>query len=120
MSDQEAAELLARCDAVVAPYRSVTGSGVLALARRYGTPVIASDLPGLVEQVDDGETGWLFPANDEASLARVLRGSVTREAAAAMREALGRRPVAAGWDGYADAVMALGRGQPTPDTDPDL
>jgi D-inositol-3-phosphate glycosyltransferase len=88
VSDQEASELFARCDAVLAPYRSVTGSGVAAMARHFHRPLVASDLPGLREEVGGGQTGWLFEAGDHLALAALLRGHVTREAAGAMSAAL--------------------------------
>ena len=49
VTDAEAAEYFSRSDALVAPYRSATGSGVVALAQWYARPVIASDVPGLAE-----------------------------------------------------------------------
>jgi len=42
-----------------------------ALATR--TPVLASDLGGMVELVEEGITGWRFPAGDAAALAERLR-----------------------------------------------
>ena len=44
VSDAEAAEYFFRADAVVLPYRTVTGSGVVPVAYRYGKPVIVTDL----------------------------------------------------------------------------
>ena len=108
VSDQEAAELFARCDAVVAPYRSVTGSGVLALARRYRRPVLASDLPGFDGLVEHGRTGWLFPAEDENALANLLRNSVTRENSGAMAAYLEQSAAGTGWSEYCRSLRDLG------------
>ncbi|WEK47615.1 MAG: glycosyltransferase family 4 protein [Candidatus Andeanibacterium colombiense] len=107
VSDQETAELFARCDAVVAPYRAVTGSGVLALASRYRRPVVVSDLPGFAGLVDHGRTGWLFPVGDDAALAHLLRNTITREAALAMNANLEQTGDGNDWDKYANAVLAL-------------
>jgi glycosyltransferase involved in cell wall biosynthesis len=41
-------------------------------AAACGTPVIASDSPGLRESVRDGETGFLVPHGDVAALARTM------------------------------------------------
>ncbi|MEM6363387.1 MAG: glycosyltransferase [Planctomycetota bacterium] len=46
-------------------------SNALIEAMQMGVPVIASDIPGNRELIDDGKTGWLFPLGDEAALARV-------------------------------------------------
>ncbi len=38
----------------------------------YGTPVAASRIGGIPEQVEDGVTGWLFTPNDSDDLARKM------------------------------------------------
>jgi glycosyltransferase involved in cell wall biosynthesis len=52
-------------------------------ANACGTPVIASDVPGLRDAVRDGDTGVLFPYGDSGALAatlvRLLRDSGERE-----------------------------------------
>ena len=48
-------------------------------------PVAASDIPELVELVEDGRTGWLFPSEDAVALAEVLtRAACARGQARAM------------------------------------
>jgi glycosyltransferase involved in cell wall biosynthesis len=103
----EAAELFHRADAVVLPYRSATGSGVVPLAYRYGRPVIAARVAGLEEAVEDGATGRLFAPGDPAALATTIREfsacspfdpARLRAGAAAMR-----------WEGLADALLELAR-----------
>ncbi|WP_169829164.1 glycosyltransferase [Tsuneonella mangrovi] len=104
-SDAETAELFTRCDALVAPYRAASGSGVLALAQHYERPVIASDVPGLREAVCDGETGWLFPAGDVDALAALLATKVTRENARSMQPALAGQRASLSWARLADALL---------------
>lgn len=49
------------------------GQGLVVLeAFRAGTPVIASDIAALRQLVTDGETGWLFEANQADALANAL------------------------------------------------
>ncbi|MEL6265063.1 MAG: glycosyltransferase [Pseudomonadota bacterium] len=108
VSDAEAAALFHRADAVLAPYRSVTGSGVVAMARHYGRPVIASRLPGLEAAIRDGETGWLSPPGDAAALGRLIAARVTRAGAAAMEPAVRAAAAAEGWDAFAEALLAPG------------
>jgi glycosyltransferase involved in cell wall biosynthesis len=105
VTDQEAAEYFARCDAVIAPYRTATGSGVVALAQHYCRPVIASDIPGLSQAVADGSTGWLFAAGDVSALARTLETRVSRSSAAAMQPALRAAQQELSWEGFADAIL---------------
>lgn len=105
VSDQEVAEFFARCDAVVAPYRSATGSGVVSLAQWYGRPVIASDVPGLSAAVIDGKTGWLFPAGDIAALAGLLNIKVSRASADAMRPTIEAVRSEFTWERFVDAII---------------
>lgn len=105
VDDEQAAEYFARADAVVLPYRSVTGSGVLPLAFHYGKPVVASDLPGFRELLTDGENGWLVPAGDAAALAHTIQTRVSRAGAVAMAPAIAAARERLSFDHFADAVL---------------
>lgn len=72
LSDADLAGLVQGARFVVLPYRSATQSGVIPLASAFGVPAIASATGGLVEQVVDGETGWLFPPGDSEALRSLL------------------------------------------------
>lgn len=73
LSDEESAEYFARADAVVLPYRSATGTGVVAAAYHYRKPVIASAVGGLKDVVIEGETGFLVPSADADALRNAIR-----------------------------------------------
>lgn len=72
LSDGDMAGLVAGARFVVLPYRSATQSGVIPLASAFGIPAIASATGGLVDQVVDGETGWLFPPGNAETLRDLL------------------------------------------------
>jgi glycogen(starch) synthase len=64
--------LLRGAEAVVMPSR-FEGNPLIALeAMQAGTPLIASAIPGLPEELRDGATGLLVPPEDPASLARAI------------------------------------------------
>jgi glycosyltransferase involved in cell wall biosynthesis len=73
LPDTEAADRFARADAVVLPYRQATGAGVIALAYRYGKPVLATRVGGLPDVVEEGATGFLVPPDDPDALAAAIR-----------------------------------------------
>ena len=66
---------------------------VAAEAMSYGLPVIASKMAGLAEIVDDGETGFHFPAGDAATLAARIEQLWTDPARCAAMGLAGRRKV---------------------------
>ncbi|MCB9011181.1 MAG: glycosyltransferase family 4 protein [Actinobacteria bacterium] len=54
--------------AVVLPYRSATQSGTLQVAYTFGRPVVVTNVGGLPEVVEDGESGYVVPAQDPGAL----------------------------------------------------
>lgn len=105
VSDREAAEYFSRADAVLLPYRSVSGTGVAPLAYRYGKPVIASDLPGLREIVKDNATGWLFPAESVEALAQLLAG-LTAEDCGKMTGAIENICRDMSWERFVEGLLS--------------
>jgi glycosyltransferase involved in cell wall biosynthesis len=73
VSDQEMVDYIARSDAVVLPYKSATGSGIIPVSYYCGKPVVATNVGGLAEVVKDGKTGWLTKPGDAADLSGTLR-----------------------------------------------
>jgi len=109
VTDAQAADYFARADAVVLPYRSATGSGVVALAYHYGKPVIASAVGGLKDAVRDGKTGWLVPPEDPAALAAAI-AKTTRQQAAACKPAIEAFCRENSWQAMAEAICNLAKG----------
>ena len=73
VADDEVAAYYAAADLVVLPYRKIYQSGVILMAMSYGKPVLASDLEGMKEVIEDGVTGFLFRADDASDLAKRLQ-----------------------------------------------
>jgi D-inositol-3-phosphate glycosyltransferase len=55
-------------DLVVLPYNEITQSGILQIAYAFGKPVVAADLGGFREAVEDGKNGYLVPLADTEKL----------------------------------------------------
>lgn len=70
IKDEEMIWLFVHCKFVVLPYFQASQSGVLPISYAFGKPVVASNIEGLKEYVDDRETGFLFNNDDE--LGKVL------------------------------------------------
>lgn len=69
IDDSEMVWLFQNCSVLVAPYIEASQSGVLPIAYYYGKPVIASNIPGIQENVVTGETGTLFNSPAELEIA---------------------------------------------------
>ncbi len=70
--NEEVPAIFEQADLVVLPYIEATQSGVVPLAYRFGVPVVASDVGGLSEVVQDGQTGYLVPPGNPEVLARQI------------------------------------------------
>jgi glycosyltransferase involved in cell wall biosynthesis len=108
VSEQEKIDMLRDAHVVVNP-SSKEGWGVTVIeANACGTPVIASDVPGLRDAVVDGETGFLVPYGDvEGFAARTIE---VLEDDALRRRLSGRAVEWAGrfnWDDSADAILKV-------------
>ena len=65
----ELADLIRGALFTVCPYTDATQSGVVYSSFALNTPVIATNVGGLPEMIDDGETGLIVPPKDVNSLA---------------------------------------------------
>lgn len=66
----------AASDLVVLPYERIYQSGVLLMAMSFSRAVVVSDIPGMLEIVHDGETGYVFRNGDASDLTSVLLNSL--------------------------------------------
>jgi glycosyltransferase involved in cell wall biosynthesis len=103
-SEAEVAELFARADAVVLPYRSATGSAVIPVAYHYRKPVIATRVGGLPDVVLPERTGLLVDPGSPTALADAIR-RMSAQRAAAMREDIGVLATSMTWEGLARTVL---------------
>ena len=70
--NEEISALMNLSDVVVYPYHNSTTSGSLQVAYTFGRPVIATDVGGLPEVVEDGKSGLLVPPKQPALLAEAI------------------------------------------------
>ncbi len=72
MPDEEIPELFTKHQFLMLPYQDIAQSGPHMIAYNYGLPVIASDIEGFTERVEDGRNGFLFKSGDKQSLIEVI------------------------------------------------
>lgn len=109
IDDEDVPSLFAAADAVVAPYRHTLTSGTVVLSLSMGRPVIAPRLFHIAETIEDGQTGFLYDAEDPAGLPSQLR----RLAAAASLDQMHRNALDAGarlsWRATTEAILGVYR-----------
>lgn len=67
--DGEVEKYFAACDLVVCPYESATQSAIVQTAYGFEKSVIATNVGGLPEVVEDNRTGYVVESKDSAMLA---------------------------------------------------
>jgi glycosyltransferase involved in cell wall biosynthesis len=108
LTEAEVAEYFARAHALVLPYRSATGSGVVAIAHHYEKPVIVTRVGGLPDVVEDGVTGLVVDPESPEALAAAIESLAERDMSG-MVEAVRRfKAEKLTWEGLADAVLEAG------------
>jgi D-inositol-3-phosphate glycosyltransferase len=66
--DEETELYFKAADVLVLPYTQVFQSGVIFLGYSFGLPVIAADVGSLKEEIVEGNTGFVFKAQDSSDL----------------------------------------------------
>ncbi len=103
----EVSSLFELADVVALPYRSATASGVLQLAYAFGTPVVATSLGTLSEDVEDGSTGFLIAPADVNGFGRALVKILSDPAEASrMGDRARHRSQSFDWDPIAASIIA--------------
>jgi glycosyltransferase involved in cell wall biosynthesis len=69
---EEIGPLMQLATVVVYPYRSITQSGALQVAYAFGKPVVATNVGGFPEAVDDGKSGFLVAPESPKELANAI------------------------------------------------
>ena len=76
VTDNEMKEAFINADWIILPYNSATQSGVIIDGYRYGRPCIAYNVGAIIEQVKDGETGYLIEPGNIEEFVKKLKEAV--------------------------------------------
>ncbi len=102
--DAEVAAYFAAADVVVAPYRYENQSGVAMNAFHFRRPVIATNVGGLPDIIEEGVNGKLVPAEDPEALARAIDEFFTIADREGMEQGAGETAAKYSWERYGSPV----------------
>ena len=77
LPDHEVEAVQRRADIFVFPFHSLDVSRAMMASFQYGKPLVATDSGGFADYIEDGVSGFLFPAGDYLGLSRALERIVT-------------------------------------------
>jgi len=102
------ADMIRGFDVVALPYRTGSSSFNVALAHRFGTPVLASDAGTLALDVRDGVDGLVVPADDVDALAAALGRLAQPGELERLRSGVDQHASDRMWDDYTATVAGFG------------
>ncbi len=113
---EELASLYASSDIFTFPSTTETLGQVAMEAQAAGLPALVSDCGGPREMVDDGATGLVLPAGDDAAWIRAIAGLAAdparrRAVSAAARAAMERFPIERTFEAFWEAHEEVSRGR---------
>ncbi len=105
LTDAEVADITGASDAVLLPYRQITGSGALLMALGMGRGVVASDLPYFREILgDEPDAGVVVPSREPAVWAEHVLDYLKKPVEARQRAAL-RLAERYSWDRCVESLV---------------
>ena len=72
-------ELIIGSKIIVCPYTDATQSGVVMTAHCFNKPIVASDVGGFNEVIQNGKTGFLVPPHNPIDLANCIEKFLNNE-----------------------------------------
>lgn len=105
--NEEVPALFRSADLVVLPYTDATQSGVAPLAYQFGVPVIATNVGGLSQVVEDGVSGRLVPPGNPSALAAAIVDYFKEGREAGFRAGVLKTKERLSWDRLVDNILSL-------------
>jgi glycosyltransferase involved in cell wall biosynthesis len=105
--DSEIATYFAAADVVLAPYRIEAQSGVALTSFHFARPIIATEVGGLPEIVEQGVNGVLVPAENPAALAGAIDTFFSQSDRPRMERAAAASALRYSWEEYGRVFRGL-------------
>ncbi len=107
IDDREVPDFFSAAEVCVLPYKSATQSGIVQIAFNFNLPVIVTEVGGLSEMVEDGETGLILRGREPQEMAGRVMEFFQKNMRAQMSRNIAMRRPQYGWAGFAEAILQL-------------
>jgi glycosyltransferase involved in cell wall biosynthesis len=107
IDDSEVPAFFSAAEVCVLPYKSATQSGIVQIAFNFNLPVIATDVGGLAEMVEENVTGLILRSQEPKALAELIRKYFEENLREDFSRNIAQRRRALSWAGFAEAIIAL-------------
>ena len=105
VSDKEVVLYFSAVDAVVLPYISSTESGIIQMAYGLGTPVIATDVGGNPDLIEDGKSGILLPPGSSEEVSRAVLRFYKGDMEKTIKKGMEKKKGIFSWDKEKESVL---------------
>lgn len=105
ISDAEVTHFFSAADVCVLPYRSATQSGITAISYHFDLPIIATDVGGLKETIQDGKTGVVVKEISSRAISEAITNYFGGNSKEHYFEAIQEYKKANSWETFSDKVL---------------
>ncbi len=110
IDDAEVPAFFSAAEVCVLPYKSATQSGIVQIAFNFNLPVIATDVGGLSEMIEENQTGLILRSQEPQALAQLIAGYFARNLREEFARNIAQRRHSYSWAGFAEAILELYEG----------
>lgn len=107
IDDTEVPAFFSAAEVCVLPYKSATQSGIVQIAFNFNVPVIATDVGGLTEMIEENVTGLMLRSQEPQALASLIQKYFDENLRENFARNIAQRRHAFSWAGFAEAIVRL-------------
>lgn len=107
IDDTEVPAFFSAAEVCVLPYKSATQSGIVQIAFNFNLPVIATDVGGLTEMVEDNVTGLILRSHEPRALADLIQKYFEHGLREEFSRNIAQQRHSYSWAGFAEAMVGL-------------
>ncbi len=108
IADEDVKSYFSASDVCVLPYKSATQSGITAISHHFNLPIIATDVGGLKETIEDMKTGLIVDPSD-AQISQAIQKYFNLDLKNDFSANIARDKASNSWGNFADKVMEFAK-----------